>query len=242
MGKNRRPTTRRHHWLARGFWWLLGVLVGLPALAILALRWIPPPTSAFMLGWHLEHSLHRPAVRAKLYYRWVPWEQISPFAPLAVIAAEDQKFPDHWGFDFTAIGAALDHNQRGGRLRGASTISQQVAKNLFLWSGRSFIRKGLEAYLTLLIETLWPKQRILEVYLNVVEFGDGVYGVGAAAEQFFATTPARLSPTEAARLAAVLPNPKVLSAAHPSAYVWQRVRWISGQMNQLGGTAYLKKL
>lgn len=242
MRKKNRPTIRRRHWLARAIWYALAGLVGLPILVILGLRWIPPPTSAFMLGWHIDHRFKNPPVRAKLYYRWSPWEQISPFAPLAVIAAEDQKFPDHWGFDLTAISAALDHNQRGGRLRGASTISQQVAKNLFLWSGRSFIRKGLEAYLTLLIETLWPKQRILEVYLNVVEFGDGVYGVNAAAEQFFGTTPSRLSHTEAARLAAVLPNPKGFSAARPSAYVWQRVRWISGQMNQLGGTAYLKKL
>ncbi len=242
MRKNYRPTTRRRPWLVRGFLCALVGLVGLPVLVILSLRWIPPPTSAFMLGWQIDHSFRNLPAQAKLHYRWTPWEQISPFAPLAVIAAEDQKFPDHWGFDFTAISAALDHSQRGGRLRGASTISQQVAKNLFLWSGRSFIRKGLEAYLTLLIETLWPKQRILEVYLNVVEFGDGVYGVNAAAEQFFGTTPSRLTHTEAARLAAVLPNPKGFSAAHPSAYVWQRVRWIRSQMNQLGGTAYLKKL
>jgi monofunctional biosynthetic peptidoglycan transglycosylase len=135
----------------------------------------------------------------------------------------------------------MDAADDGKRLRGASTISQQTAKNLFLWNGRSFVRKGLEAYFTVLIEATWPKQRILEVYLNIAEFGDGVYGVGAASELFFHTTPARLGPTQAARLAAVLPSPRRLHADRPSPYVQRRAEWIERQMRQLGGPGYLDR-
>jgi monofunctional biosynthetic peptidoglycan transglycosylase len=151
-------------------------------------------------------------------------------------------FAYHPGFDFAAIYAAIAERERGGRVRGASTISQQVAKNLFLWPGQSYVRKGLEAYLTLLIERLWPKRRILEVYLNVAEFGDGIYGVGAAAARFFRTDPLHLTRTEAARLAAVLPAPRHLHVERPSAYVLRREAWIVGQMGQLGGAGYLEEL
>ena len=169
-------------------------------------------------------------------------ESISPNAALAVIAAEDQRFPNHHGFDFAAIQDALDDQDEGKPLRGASTISQQVAKNLFLWSGRSLIRKGLEVWFTLLLELLWPKERILEVYLNIAEFGDSTFGVEAASQRFFNKSASRLIAIEAARLAAVLPNPLRYRADKPSAYVLKRQRWIERQMRQLGGVTYLDKL
>ena len=173
-------------------------------------------------------------------HRWTDWEQIAPAAKLAVVAAEDQKFASHSGFDLESIGDALEQRQRGRSTRGASTITQQVAKNLFLWPGQSWPRKGIEAWFTILIEGIWPKQRILEVYLNVAEFGHGTFGIGAAAERYFHKSAADLEPWEAARLAAVLPNPKRLSAARPSSYVLERQRWIQGQMHQLGADGWLE--
>jgi len=158
--------------------------------------------------------------------RWTPWEQVSKNLPIALVAAEDQKFPFHHGFDIDAIQDALNDAEEGERLRGASTISQQVAKNLFLWNGRSFVRKGLEAYFTVLIETLWPKRRILEVYLNIAEFGDGVYGAAAASERYFRKSPAQLDARDSALLAAVLPNPRRYRVDRPSSYVQQRAAWI----------------
>lgn len=168
-------------------------------------------------------------------YRWTDWEEIAPQAALAVIASEDQKFPYHSGFDVEAIQMALEDAREGGRLRGASTISQQTAKNLFLWPGRSFARKGLEAYLTVLIELCWSKQRIVEVYLNVAEFGGGLFGITAASEHFFGKTPSELTVDEAALLAAVLPNPARLRVEDPSPYVRERQAWIRRHMRQLGG-------
>jgi monofunctional biosynthetic peptidoglycan transglycosylase len=165
----------------------------------------------------------------------VPWKAIAPAAPLAVIAAEDQRFPTHYGFDLGAIRDAL--RARPEQPRGASTITQQAARNLFLWSGRSWPRKILEAYASLLLEACWPKRRILEVYLNVAEFGDGVYGVEAASRRFFGHGAARLTRREAALLAAVLPNPKVLNAARPSPFVLVRARRIETQMARLGPTS-----
>jgi len=156
-----------------------------------------------------------------------------------VIASEDQKFAEHFGFDFESIDDSLREHARGKRLRGASTITQQVAKNLFLWKGQSFVRKGLEAYFTVLLEVLWPKQRIIEVYLNVAEFGPGVYGVGAASRQYFGISAGRLTPADAALLAAVLPNPRRLHADRPSNFVRTRQDWILWQMRGLGGTSYL---
>jgi monofunctional biosynthetic peptidoglycan transglycosylase len=166
--------------------------------------------------------------------------EISRFAALAVVAAEDQRFPLHHGFDFAEIGEALE--ERGnGRLRGASTISQQVAKNLFLWQGRSFVRKGLEAWLTLWIELLWPKRRILEVYLNLAELGPGVFGVEAASRRTFGKPAARLEAEEAALLAAVLPNPVRYRADAPSSYVRHRAARIRREMDRLG-PAYLERV
>jgi monofunctional glycosyltransferase len=222
-------------------------------LAVLALRWVDPPTSAFMLADRLDswtgdgkrvarESRAESGTSHPLRHEWTDWGRIAGSMKVAVIASEDQMFPQHRGFDFKSIDKALEERERGRRVRGASTISQQVAKNLFLWSGRSWIRKGLEAYFTLLIETLWPKQRILEVYLNVAQFGRGIYGVGAASKVYFKKPAARMNSSEAALLAAVLPNPIRLRANAPSRYVRSRQQWILGQMRGLGGTSILRQL
>jgi monofunctional biosynthetic peptidoglycan transglycosylase len=200
---------------------------------VLPWRWFAPPTSAFMLRQRLLND-------TAVHYQWTPWERISPNLAIAVVAAEDQKFPFHHGFDFESIVQALE--EEGGVRRGASTISQQVAKNLFLWPGRSYIRKGLEAYLTLLIEALWPKRRILEVYLNVAEFGPDTFGAGAAGRQFFAKPARGLSLWEASLLAAVLPNPKRMSAQRPSDYVRRRASEIRSWVRKLGGAHYLEDM
>ncbi|MFW0975383.1 monofunctional biosynthetic peptidoglycan transglycosylase [Leclercia pneumoniae] len=172
---------------------------------------------------------------------WVSMDEISPWMGLAVIAAEDQKFPEHWGFDMGAIEKALAHNERNeNRIRGASTISQQTAKNLFLWDGRSWVRKGLEAGLTLGMETVWSKKRILTVYLNIAEFGEGVFGVEAASQRYFHKPASKLSPAEAALLAAVLPNPIRFKASAPTGYVRSRQAWILRQMRQLGGEGFMQ--
>ena len=220
---------------------LVLLFVVLSVLAVALLRWIDPPYSAFMAERRIEAWVTRD--RDYVFrHTWVDLARISPNLPLAVVASEDQKFPEHWGFDVEAIEKAYQLNQHSHRVRGASTISQQVAKNLYLWSGRSFFRKGLEAYFTLLIEGFWPKRRILEVYLNIAEFGNGTYGAEAAAERLFHLPAARLSRSDAATLAAVLPNPEHYSAAAPSRYVLQRRDWILGQMQALGGPEMLVEI
>ncbi|WP_026611841.1 monofunctional biosynthetic peptidoglycan transglycosylase [Methylocaldum szegediense] len=220
---------------------LILAFLALTIIPVALLRWIPPPTSAFMLrAQFLALTSGKPGFQ--LRYRWVPWQDISPYAKIAVIAAEDQLFDRHYGFDLNAIIQAWKHNQQGNRIRGASTISQQVAKNLFLYPGRSYFRKALEAYFTALIELMWTKRRILEVYLNVAQFGEGIYGVSAASEAFFAKPASKLNPNEAALLAAVLPNPVRLRADKPSAYVMHRRLWILKQMKQLGGSNYLRNV
>lgn len=206
---------------------------------VLCLRWVPPPTSAFMLERRLEASL-RGERQTTIRYRWVNRESISPQMGLAVVAAEDQKFPHHWGFDVESILDAAERNKKGGHLRGASTITQQVAKNLFLWPGRLYVRKGLEAYFAVLLELLWSKDRILEVYVNIAEFGDRTYGVYAASEAFLGKSPSELTRGDAALLAAVLPSPRRLSVRNPSPYVRRRARWIEEHMEELGGTGYLR--
>ena len=208
-------------------------------LLVLILRFVPPLTSAFMIERRME-ALIEGQQEFTLRYRWTPLVEVSANLPIALVAAEDQKFPNHHGFDVDAIQSALAEAEDGARLRGASTISQQVAKNLFLWNGRSFVRKGLEAYFTALIELLWPKQRIIEVYLNIAEFGDGIYGAGAASAHFFRNTPAQLNPRQCALLAAVLPNPRKLHVERPSAYVQRRANWIERQVRQLGGADWLE--
>ncbi len=175
-----------------------------------------------------------------VYYQWIPWNKISRQLAICIVAAEDQKFPVHYGFDLESVTKAAQENRRW--IRGASTISQQVAKNLFLWSGRSFLRKGIEAYLTLFIESLWPKRRILEVYLNIAEFGPGIFGAGAASERLFKKPASTLTLQEAALLAAVLPNPKRMSALEPSDYVRTRANAIQAAVRKLGGVYYLAPL
>jgi len=197
------------------------ILLGcaLAALWVGAYRWINPPTTLLMVaeGWRLGGAKHQ----------WRGLDAISPHLARAVIAAEDARFCDHPGFDFVEIGRALDERERG-RVRGASTISQQTAKNAFLWPAQSWARKGLEAGFTVLIEALWPKRRILEVYLNVAEFGEGVFGAEAAAQRWFAIPADKLTLAQAARLAAILPSPRTRNPAKPSAYVAGRARAIAG--------------
>lgn len=221
--------------------WLIALAVAASILVILTLRWIDPPTSSFMLrarmqAWAADDAAFR------FQHRWVDEERISSNLKLAVIAAEDQLFAEHWGFDVQSINKAWEERQRGRRVRGASTLSQQVAKNLFLWPGQSWVRKGIESYLTVLIEALWPKRRILEVYLNIAEFGKGVYGAEAAAQRYFRKSAAQLSSADAALMAAVLPNPIRLKIVAPSRYVRARQSWIQRQMRMLGGASYLRQL
>lgn len=206
--------------------------VTISVLTVASLRWIDPPTSAFMLAKRTD-AMFEGDFAYRNRQQWVDRERISKHLPRALIAAEDQKFFEHYGFDFEAIGKAVEHNRKGRRVRGASTISQQTAKNLFLWSKRSWVRKGLESWFTLLIELLWPKQRILEIYMNIAEFGPGTYGAEAAARKFFGRSAANLSREQAALLAAVLPNPKRYRAEAPSPWLQRRRNWISGQMNQI---------
>lgn len=177
---------------------------------------------------------------SKIHKNWRSYDKISKEVALAVVASEDQAFPSHWGFDFDEIQDALSEKRK--RLRGASTISQQVAKNVFLWNGRSYIRKALEAYFTILIELIWGKKRILEVYLNVAETGPMTFGVEAASQRYYGHSASSLSRTEAARIAAVLPSPRRFSIRNPSVYVQRRTSQITRQMRALGGKLYLRNL
>lgn len=223
-----------------GLAWGVGVFLALNLVLVLVFRWVPVPVSGLMVQRRVESwSSDKPYASR---HRWVPLEEISPNLGAAVIAAEDQNFAEHFGFDWQAIEKAVQHNEKSRRKRGASTVSQQTAKNLFLWNSRSWTRKGLEAWFTLLIEAGWSKKRILEVYLNIVEFGDGVYGAEAAARTYFGKPARRLAPTEAALLAAVLPNPRRFHANAPSEYVRGRQAWILNQMRMLGGASVVKSL
>lgn len=211
-------------------------LLATSAAVVGILGFLPPPTTAFMVEARLARD-GRPVA-----YEWRSESHISPELRLAVLAAEDQRFGQHAGFDFDAIRKAAHHNSRGGSVRGASTISQQVAKNLFLWPGRSYVRKGIEAAFTVLIEAFWTKRRILEVYVNIAELGDGVFGAEAASRRFFGKSAAVLTREEAALLAAVLPNPRTMNVARPSSSVRRRQQWILKQMQALGGTRFLDRL
>jgi len=222
-----------------GFMCVLAFLAASVGLVLL-LRFIPVPFSALMVQRRVEAWVAGKPYRA--LHHWAPLEEISPSMGVAVIAAEDQNFEDHFGFDWEAIEKAIAHNEHSRKKRGASTVSQQTAKNLFLWESRSWVRKGCEVYFTLLLESLWPKRRILEVYLNIVEFGDGVYGVEAASRKFFGRPARAISPGQAALLAAVLPNPHRFRADAPSPYLRGRQEWILGQMRQLGGDEVVKNL
>ncbi|RAR63339.1 MULTISPECIES: monofunctional biosynthetic peptidoglycan transglycosylase [Halomonadaceae] len=214
--------------------------VGLSVLLVLMFRVVPVFGSMVMVERKLESWASGESI--DIDQQWRPWAELSDNAKVAVIAAEDQRFPEHHGFDFHQIRQAIESSLNGGGLRGASTISQQTAKNLFLWTGRNWLRKGLEAWFTLLIETLWPKQRILEVYLNIVEWDRGVFGLEAAAQHYFGVSAARLNVDQASRLAAILPNPREWSASRPGPHTQRRSAWIRGQMRNLGGSAYLDRL
>ena len=233
-----RPLVKK---ILRGIAYVAIGWVVLTFVCVLPLRWIDPATTAFILRDRFLAWRHDDAAYV-FRQQWVELKRIAPPMQLAVIASEDQNFPTHWGFDFKSINEALNDRERGRRTRGASTISQQVAKNLFLWPGQSWLRKGIEAYFTLMIEALWPKRRILEIYLNVAEFGRGVYGVDAAARAYFHKPAAQLNYYDAALLAAVLPNPIRFKASAPSLYVSMRQRYIVGQMYGLGGTEFLRTL
>lgn len=224
----------------KGFLKIALALLAATILWVLLLRFLAPPASALMIERRIESWFGEDNYTPK--YDWVSLDKISPSMGLAVIAAEDQNFLAHDGFDWDSIQRAIQHNERSSRTRGASTITQQTAKNLFLWSGRSWTRKGFEAFFTVMLEGLWTKRRILETYLNIVEFGDGIYGVEAASQRYFRKPAHRLSANEAALLAAVLPNPHRYKVSAPSNYVRDRQQWILQQMEQLGGAAVVKAI
>ena len=209
-------------------------------LIVFLLRWINPVTSSIMIQRQIESIFTGEFDYIK--YSWVDYDDCSPYLPIAFVAAEDQNFPNHFGFDVREIKKALKQYERGRRIRGASTITQQVAKNLFLWEGKSFIRKAVEAYFTILIELLWDKKRILEVYMNIAEFGDMIFGVKMASLAYYKKLPSKVSASQAALLAAVLPNPLRYSVIRPTGYVRGRQNWILKQISSLGGPEYLKDL
>lgn len=218
-------------WTKRIFLWLFIFQF----VYIILLRWVDPPiTMTQLVSWVTGHGLNRD---------YVDFNEISPAGRLSVIASEDQLFPDHSGFDWKSIKKAQAYNEKKpGRIRGASTISQQVAKNVFLWQGRSWFRKGLEVYFTFMIETFWSKQRILEMYLNVIEMGDGIFGIEAAAQSYFNKPAKNLSRPEAAMIAACLPNPKKYKVKPPSVYVLARGAFIQRQMNNIESDPDVQKV
>lgn len=223
MGKN----------IFRLIWKSAAWFVGLSLLLVLLFRFIPVPITPLMLIRCGEQLVEGKELRLK--HDWVSIDKISKHLPLAVFCSEDQNFLNHLGFDIEAIEKAIEAAKKGDKqLRGASTISQQTAKNVFLWPGRSWVRKGFEVYFTVLIEFVWNKERIMEVYLNSIEMGNGIYGAEAAAQAYFKTSAIKLSKSQAAAIAAVLPNPRKYSANPPGPYVQGRISWIMGQMNQWG--------
>lgn len=208
--------------------WFFGLSIGLVVLY----RFVPVPITPLMVIRLFEQAIDSEK-DMRLYKDWEPIENISKHAAQAVAAAEDQKFLDHRGFDLEAMEKAWENNKKGKRIKGASTITQQTVKNVFLWPSRSYIRKGLEAYFTLLVELIWSKERIMEVYLNVIEMGDGIYGIEAASQTFFKKPASKLTRGQAAMIAAVLPNPRRWNPAKPTAYIQGRQTWILRQMNNL---------
>ncbi len=213
-------------WARRTILALFGLFFGLPLLLILVYRVVPPPGTPLMVIRLFEGE--------GLEKRWRSLEEISRHMGPAVIAAEDNLFCQHHGIDWEAVGTVLDDYGKGKRLRGASTITMQTAKNLFLWPYRNYPRKAMEAYLALFLEVLWPKQRILEVYLNIAELGPGIYGVDAAARHYFGTTAAKLTRRQSALIAAILPNPRARSASKPSAAVRRKANTVTKRIRQLG--------
>jgi len=226
--KNRHKTFFQRFVLRPVLWF-----VAASCLVVLILRWLPVPLTPLMLIRAGQQLASGKTVRME--HRWVPLKKISRNLQLAVVCSEDQKFADHFGFDFAAIKLAVaDSQQKSKRLRGASTISQQTAKNVFLWPGRNWLRKALESWFTVLLEIFWSKDRILEVYLNSIEMGDGIYGAEAASRHWFHTGAADLTRHQAAALAAILPNPREYNPVKPSSYLQSRMSWIRGQMQHMG--------
>ena len=217
----------RYTWKATVWFFIISIL------SVILFRWVPLPITPLMLIRCVEQKMD--GKEMKLKKEWAPLDDIASSLQLAVVCSEDQNFIKHNGFDFEAIQKAMDYNETHKKTRGASTISQQTAKNVFLWQGRSYIRKGFEVYFTFLIETLWSKERIMEVYLNVIEMGDGIYGAQAASKTFFKKDARYLSKSEAATIAAVLPNPIRFNAGNPSGYIQKRRAWIITQMGYWGG-------
>lgn len=202
---------------------------------MLGLRWLDPPTSSYIMRY--EHAAKRQA-----RHQWVDFEQINWSMPLAAIAAEDQRFPNHWGFDTAQIRLALKSNRKKKAPRGASTISQQTIKNLFLWPKRSYVRKGVEAWLTVWMEIVVPKKRIMEIYLNIAQFGKSVFGIEAASKHYFGISAKSLSARQSRLLAASLPTPSSSNPAKPSEYLLQREKKLAVDMPKLGGKALIKRL
>ena len=234
------PQTRKRRWRR---WLLLLVLlpIALSLLLVLILRFVAPPLSGVMAQRILE-ARQAGQDDFRIDYQWCEFESFGPYLPLAVVASEDQRFLDHHGFDTVEIKKALDAAEDGERMRGASTISQQVAKNLFLWSGRSWLRKGLEVYFTGLLELAWPKKRLLETYLNIAETGEGMFGFCSACQRRFGKPCSTLAPYQLALMVATLPDPRRRRADQPTPYLHQRASWIVRQMDQLGGPAWLQQM
>ena len=206
------------------------------------LKWMPPVTTLLMVKRSFETNSDNGSAKPSILCKWRSYDKISDQAKLAVIAEEDQNFSTHHGFDIDAIEQAFKHDLKGKKIRGGSTISQQVAKNVFLWNGRSWIRKGLEVYFTFLIETIWGKKRILQMYLNVAEMGNGIFGVEAASEKYFKKDARSVNKAEAAMLATILPNPIMYNAMHPSAYMLRKQGRVEWAMQKIGGVGYLDDL
>jgi monofunctional biosynthetic peptidoglycan transglycosylase len=222
--------------ILRCIWKAMLWFFGLSILSVIIFKWVPIPFTPLMVTRIIEFKLE--GKDAIYSHKWVPLEDISPNLQKAVIASEDGNFLKHNGFDFEAIQKAFKNNNKGKRLKGGSTISQQTAKNIFLWQGRSYIRKGLEAYFTVLIELIWGKERIMEVYLNSIEMGNGVYGAQEAARHWYSKTATNLTPREAAGIAAILPNPRKFKASNSSSYINRRKDKIMRVMRHVGKIEY----
>jgi len=207
--------------------------IAISIVSVILFRWIPIPVTPLMLIRCIEQKAD--GKEMKLKKTWVPLEKISPDLQLAVVCSEDQNFLKHHGFDFGAIKKAMKHNEKSKKKRGASTISQQVAKNVFLWPGRSWVRKGFEVYFTFLVETFWSKQRVMEVYLNVIEMGNGVYGAEAASKEYFNKSAIKINKRQAATITVILPSPLKYNAKKPSSFLNGRINWTLQQMRFWGG-------
>jgi monofunctional glycosyltransferase len=235
-----RENSSIYRWVLKKIYRGILYFFGISLVWVIVLKFVPVWITPTMIDRKFDAIANGKS--SEIHSDWTPYEDISKEAALAVVASEDQLFPQHFGFDFDAMWGAFKHNWKGKRIKGASTISQQVAKNVFLWQGRSYIRKVLEVYFTFLIEVIWGKERILEVYLNVAETGKMTFGVEAASQRFYGHSASNISRNEAARIAAVLPSPNRFSISNPSNYVQRRTNFIMRQMRGLGGRAYISKM